>query len=74
MNGVMFRKIQVWRHELRLEQACTACCVMRATAVIFGLHVSSMKFNYEILSFQQMHNLLKRKRETFKQKLQHFTF
>ena len=42
MNGVMFRTIQVWRHQLSLEQAFTACPVLRAR---FGLHAGNMKFS-----------------------------
>lgn len=45
MKSMVFRKIQVWRHQLSLEQGCTACSVVRATAARFGLHAGNTKFS-----------------------------
>jgi hypothetical protein len=45
MNGVMFQMIQVWHFVFSLQQACTACCVVRETAARFGVLAGNMKFS-----------------------------
>jgi hypothetical protein len=37
--------IQVWRLVFSVEQASTACCVVRETAARFGVFAGSMKFS-----------------------------